>query len=354
MRSRTGPRPPLPPWPPTTPATDKTAKPSPPAADRLPPARRRLVWPAAIIVIVAVLAFAAWRAFFSPVTVSLAPVQSNVREQVFGLGVVGARIESNLGFKVAGVLSALDADQGDRVRAGQILARLDARDIEAQVAVAAANVAAARANIAKADADVASTTASLANASRISARDARLVGSGLVSAEEAETDRAAARIAAANAAVARSEVAQAEAALQSAQAQQAFEEATLANYTLTSPYEAWVISRNLELGSGVNPGQSVFTLVKAGTHWAPASVDAALAGRRRGFEGLGHHPAPSDDRQIAALGQDKTAIERQGFAIVFDRFFCGPVEASRLEKHDRVGVTDRGQQQAVSAPRRRG
>lgn len=270
---------PLPPLPPITPATDKTAKPSPPAADRLPPARRRLVWPAAIIVIVAVLAFAAWRAFFSPVTVSLAPVQSNVREQVFGLGVVGARIESNLGFKVAGVLSALDADQGDRVRAGQILARLDARDIEAQVAVAAANVAAARANIAKADADVASTTASLANASRISARDARLVGSGLVSAEEAETDRAAARIAAANAAVARSEVAQAEAALQSAQAQQAFEEATLANYTLTSPYEAWVISRNLELGSGVNPGQSVFTLVKAGTVWATAYVDERLAGR---------------------------------------------------------------------------
>ena len=42
----------------------------------------------------------------------------------------------DFGFKLAGGLAALDADQGDRVRAGQMIARLNARDIEAQVAVA--------------------------------------------------------------------------------------------------------------------------------------------------------------------------------------------------------------------------
>jgi HlyD family secretion protein len=50
-------------------------------------------------------------------SVSVAPVQTNVKEQVFGLGTVGARVRSNVGFKVAGVLGALDADQGDVVPA---------------------------------------------------------------------------------------------------------------------------------------------------------------------------------------------------------------------------------------------
>ncbi len=268
-----------PPLPSVAPAVDKTTKPSLRLLDRIPPERRRMVWTAVIVAVVAILAFAVWRAFLSPVTVSLAPVQSNVREQVFGLGVIGARVESNVGFKVAGVLAGLDADQGDRVRAGQVLARLDARDIEAQVAVAKANVAQAQATIEKANADVASTTASLTNVSRISDRDSRLIKSGVVSQEQAQTDEAAVRVATANVAVAHSEVIQAEAALQSAQAQEAFEEATLANYTLIAPYDGWVISRNLELGSGVNPGQSVFTLVEANTVWAVGYVDERLAGR---------------------------------------------------------------------------
>ena len=67
--------------------------------------------------------------------------------------------------------------------------------------------------------------------------------------------------------------------MQSAEAQQAFQEATLANYTLRAPYDAWVISRNLELGSMPNPGQSVFTLVAANTVWVRGYVDERLAGR---------------------------------------------------------------------------
>jgi HlyD family secretion protein len=271
----------LPPLPSLAPAIDRAAKPGTPPTGWKSPEHRRQLWIGAIAAAAVILAFAIWHIFLSPVTVALAPVSSNVREQVFGLGVVGARVQSNVGFKVAGVLAELDVDQGDRVHAGEILARLDARDVEAQVAVAKANVVQAQAGIAKANADIAGATASLANATRISARDARLIKSGVVSTEQAQTDESAVRVDTANAAVARSELIQAEAALQSAQAQQAFEEATLANYNLTAPYDGWVISRNLELGSGVNPGQSVFTLVEANTVWAVGYVDERLAGRLR-------------------------------------------------------------------------
>ncbi len=229
-----------------------------------------------------IIGFLSWFIFFRPLTVSTVAVETNVREQVYGLGVVGARVQSNVTFKVAGVLVALMADQGDRVRAGQVLAKLDASDIEAQVALTKAGVALARANIEKAKADIASAKTNLANANAIAARRAVLIKQESVSAEEAETRQADARVAAANLASAQSLQTVAEAALQSAEAQQAFQEATLAFYTLHAPYDAWIVSRNLELGSSVNSfnaNQSVFTLMAARTVWAVGYVDERLAGR---------------------------------------------------------------------------
>ena len=103
------------------------------------------------VALLAVAGFLSWRALVQPITVVVAPLQSDVRVQVFGLGTVGARVQSNVGFKVAGVLAALSADQGDLVKAGRVLARLEASDVEAQLALASAGVAQARANVAKAD-----------------------------------------------------------------------------------------------------------------------------------------------------------------------------------------------------------
>lgn len=245
----------------------------------MPHRGRQIAWALAAPIVLAVVGFLSWFAVFSPVTVSVAPVQSGVRQQVFGLGTVGARVQSNIGFKVAGVLAALGADQGDRVRADQVLAQLDARDIEAQVAVAKAAVAQAKASVEKAKADVESVTANLSNARAVAARRQGLVARGFKSVEEAQTADALARVAAGNLASAQAGVVVAEAARQSAEAQRAFQEATLANYTLRAPYDAWVISRNLELGSMPNPGQSVFTLVAANTVWVRSFVDERLAGR---------------------------------------------------------------------------
>jgi HlyD family secretion protein len=243
--------------------------------------RRRVVAVLVTVAAIAGIAFWLWSAVFSPVTVPTAGIQPNVLEQVFGLGVVGARIQSNIGFKVPGVLAALKADQGDRVQAGQVLAQLDARDIEAQLAVLRAAVAQARANIEKARADVASTTASLVNAKAVSRRRTTLYQEGVETQETAEVNEAAMHVAAANLAVAQSEVMVAQAALQAAQAQVDSEQAMLDYYTLYAPYDAWIVSRNLELGSMPNPGQSVFTLVATRTIWVQGYVDERLAGRLR-------------------------------------------------------------------------
>ncbi len=265
---------------PPAPVSDRIAVPRPREETKARPRRRRHLVAAALgALALGVAAWLAWSSMLRPLTVPVAPVEANLPEQVFGLGTVGARVLSDVGFKVAGVLVALTADQGERVRAGQVLARLDAHDIAAQLAVATAGVAQAHATIEKAHADAVSAAANLANAKAVAARRAALVKSGFATVEETQTTDAAARVAAANLAAAQSGVAVAEAALKSAEAQETFGEATLANYALRAPYDAWVVSRNLELGSAANPGQSVFTLVEAHTVWVKAYIDERLAGR---------------------------------------------------------------------------
>ncbi len=225
-----------------------------------------------------------WWALLRPVTVTVVPIETNVREQVFGLGVIGARVQSNVNFKVPGVLTRLFADQGDQVNAGQVIAKLDSSDIEAQVALASAGVAQAQASLAKAKTDVTSASANLVNANAMAGRAATLIKQNSIAAEEAQTRDASARVAAANLASAQSLVTVAEAALYSAQAQLAYQAATLAFYSLRAPYDAWIVSRNLELGSSVNPtsaSQSVFTMVAANTVWSVGYVDERLAGRIR-------------------------------------------------------------------------
>ncbi|HQT37875.1 MAG TPA: efflux RND transporter periplasmic adaptor subunit [Acidocella sp.] len=221
------------------------------------------------------------RSYTQAVTVEVAPAQTNVAEQVFGLGTIGADVQSAVGFKVAGVINEINANEGDHVKAGQVLARLDARDIAAQVAIAEVGVQQARAAIDKGDADMANAAASLANAKAIAARRQTLVKEGFASVEETQTLVTAQRVAEANLNVARVEVETARSGLAGALAQEAFEQATLDNYTLRAPYDSWVLARNLNLGAMPVPGQTVFTLVDPRTIWVVGYVDERLAGRLR-------------------------------------------------------------------------
>ncbi len=61
-------------------------------------------------------------------------------------GEVRARVESRLGFRVAGKIVARPADMGQRVRAGQVLAQLDSQDLRLAADAAAAQRAAAQTN----------------------------------------------------------------------------------------------------------------------------------------------------------------------------------------------------------------
>lgn len=68
-------------------------------------------------------------------------------------GEIRARVESNLGFRVAGKLLSRPAEIGQRVKAGELLAQLDPQDYRVTADAAAAQLVAAKSNLDVADAD---------------------------------------------------------------------------------------------------------------------------------------------------------------------------------------------------------
>jgi len=106
------------------------------------------------------LVLAGCQAETAPVADATRPVQvqrvafsndGNTRDFV---GVVRARYESDLGFRVGGKLIARVVNVGDRVHVGDVIARLDPQDLRLQVESAEAELTAAKSNRTQAAADL--------------------------------------------------------------------------------------------------------------------------------------------------------------------------------------------------------
>jgi HlyD family secretion protein len=240
--------------------------------------RKRLLTVAIAALIAAGAGFGVWSNFVRPIRVSADGEVRDIPVQVFGLGTVEARVTSQVGFKVSGVLVDLRADVGDRVAKGAVLARLDDREQKAQLGRADAAVEQAKANLQKAMAGVEKAEANYANAKNINERRQKLVQGNIASVETAETSKAVQDAARAELALANSDVSVAKAAIGDAKAQQEQQSITLNFHTLTSPYDAMVTARSKELGSALSVGQPVFTLIDPETIWVLAYVDESKAG----------------------------------------------------------------------------
>ena len=70
------------------------------------------------------------------------------------VGVVRARYETDLGFRVSGKIISRRVNVGDRVRKGDVIAQLDPQDLRLQVESAEAELTAATSNLAQAAADL--------------------------------------------------------------------------------------------------------------------------------------------------------------------------------------------------------
>ncbi|CAA7626205.1 efflux RND transporter periplasmic adaptor subunit [Magnetospirillum sp. UT-4] len=184
---------------------------------------------------------------------------------VYGIGTVEARVQSAIGFEVAGTLVDLTADQGDAIAKGQVLARLADGEQRAAVAQAEAALAQARARLERA-------RAARDQKKSVDQRRQTLERKGTISTEAAEDARAGADIASADVAVAMADIEASRALLER-------ERQRLAKYTLAAPYDGVVIRRDRELGAAVVAAVPIFTMVDPATVWVRAYVDEARAGR---------------------------------------------------------------------------
>jgi HlyD family secretion protein len=241
--------------------------------------RRTLMWLGLLGGIVVALALAAAYQTSRPVEVAVAQVSTNVPIEVFGLGTVEAQTLSKIGFETAGTLVELKVDQGDTVKAGALVARLQSREQEARVAQARAAVVQANAAVEQSQSTVEKALVLFKQKLDINARRQQLVQSGAVSREAAADTQAAADIANADLSQAQSAVSVARANLEQAMAALAFEESRLAKYTLYAPFDGLIMARHKELGSALNANEPVFTLVDPTTIWALLYIDETRAGQ---------------------------------------------------------------------------
>lgn len=216
--------------------------------------------------------------FIRPLPVEVVRPAENVPVQVFGLGTVEARILSKIGFEVGAALVEMNADHGDRVKEGEVLARLHSGEQEARVAKARAGVINAEAAVKMAEAVVGKARAVLAQKKQANERKQALLPRQTISVETAEEAQMEEDVAAAELAVAISDVDVAKAVLEDARAQYALENVLLDDHVLKAPYDAIVVERHKELGSVLSPGEALFTLVAPETVWTLAYVDEARAG----------------------------------------------------------------------------
>ncbi len=160
-------------------------------------------------------------------------------------------------------IEALFVDVGDKVTAGQVLARLSNSTLGLQKSQLAASLAAARANIAQTEAQMIEVQASADQAIRANDRATALKAQGTISQTAADTAQSAAISAGARIAVATQTLEAARAQLALVEAQIANVELQLTRTEVKAPFAGEITARNAQLGAiATAQGQPMFTLIR--------------------------------------------------------------------------------------------
>jgi HlyD family secretion protein len=207
--------------------------------------RRRWLWLAGVGAVA--LAGAAWYASQPRVvTVQTTSVVTSYPSQQFvvlnATGYVVAQRKAAIASKATGRLEWLGVTEGSRVKAGEVIARLDSRDVVAQAQSAEANVRAVRAALAQAQAEDWEAAIALK-------RNVDLLGKGFVSQSAVDTAKARADRAVAG-------VANAKAAIGVAEANARNAEVSVDYTQIRAPFDGVIVSKSANVGDMVTPFSS--------------------------------------------------------------------------------------------------
>jgi len=217
---------------------------------------------------------AVYRFQFAKIPVILYPVErGELVIEAMGTGTLDARVKTTISARIQERLVEVLVDQGDPVKAGQLLARLDDGESKQQVAIAEATLATAKQTLERVRADLARSEAVLAQAKLDHERKTGLAVTQSVARSDA--DKAAESLRVAEADLARSHATIAEAAAQVGVAEKTllYREELLAFTEIHSPYDGLVIRRDRDPGDVLVPGASLMQIISLDELWVSAWVD---------------------------------------------------------------------------------
>lgn len=248
---------------------------------------------------------------FGPPTVGVEHLaKRDLIVQVYGNGTVEAKVVVNVASKITGRIVEIGADQGDTVKRGQVLAKLDFSELQAQNRQA---------------------EASLALATKNAARFKALAAKELVSRQETEQYETAYLLAKEAVVASRSR---------------------LNDATIVAPEDGVIIRRDLELGATVTAGLPIFLLANPETVWVKANVDESqLKGVVPGQPAtitLRSAPGEKFPSQVARLAWESDRVTEE---LEVDVAFTPPLKNFRLGEQAEVLISANAKKGAPSIPK---
>ncbi|MCE5341516.1 MAG: efflux RND transporter periplasmic adaptor subunit [Planctomycetaceae bacterium] len=164
----------------------------------------------------------------------------NITVLVTATGTLEPTNEVEVGSEVSGKIKSIEVDYNNKVKIGQVLARLDTSTLEAKVAQSKADLESAKANVLQAKATLKETGSKIEQYKKARELSGNKVPSQLeYDSAEASLERA------------KADVAIAEAAVSKAQATLSSDETDLAKAVICSPIDGVVLTRKVETGQTV-------------------------------------------------------------------------------------------------------
>jgi HlyD family secretion protein len=259
---------------------------------------RKWWWVPALLLVGGLVGWARW---WRPVSAEAVAVDRGVVvREAFGRGTVESVREASVGFDLSGRLSDVLVDEGDRVSLGQVLARLETDQAEADLRSALTNVAAARSSLSRLAAEEERARAGFDAAQREAGRTGKLVAGGVATPQQGDdaTDRV--RLARADLDRVLAQRAEATRGIDVASGGAEQRRATLVRASLLAPFDGLVTRRLREPGDTVTIGASVLRVVDTDRVVVSAALDETV------LDDLGIDQAatlrfPGDDLGFAGL-----------------------------------------------------
>jgi len=230
------------------------------------------------------------------------PIKYSKIEQSTGLethtfsGVAKAQNETNLSFKVAGTVSSVKIDLGDRVKKGQLIATIDPSDYNIKTNQAQSQKEGSLANVQSAEANTKAAETQLINAQATYDRIAKLYENNSVSLSDYQNAKAGLEAAKAQYDAADSQVAAATSQVSSAD-QQVQAAGNQVNYTrLYSPLNGVVTDVQVESNEVVSSGRVIATVSSLGRPQVEVGVPEVFINKINKGQSVNVHFSASPDK----------------------------------------------------------